>query len=216
MGTTWKTGDKITAEKLNDLEARANANISSIEQTTTSEDDDGINVVTVNLGNGDSAQFKVKNGSKGSVGAKGDKGDTGATGAKGDKGDTGEKGSTGSAGVRGSRWNTGTAITGTSTTATVFATGITDSLVDDMYLNTSTGDVYKCTTAGNASTAKWVYAGNIKGATGTKGSTGNAGAAGASVKAINFVITDGVVTGGTCTLSDDTIIDITVTTDAGE
>ena len=75
-------------------------------------------------------------------------------------GATGTKGATG---TRGSRWSTGTAITGTSTTAAVFATGITDALVNDMYLNTSTGYVYRCTTAGNASTAKWVYAGCING-----------------------------------------------------
>ena len=70
----------------------------------------------------------------------------------------------------------GTAITGTSTTATVFSgTGITDALVNDMYLNSSTGYVYKCTVAGAAAAAKWVYAGSIKGATGAKGATGDTG-----------------------------------------
>lgn len=39
-----------------------------------------------------------------------------------------------------------------------------------MYLNTSTGYTYKCTVAGAASAAKWVYSGSIKGA---PGSTGN-------------------------------------------
>lgn len=83
------------------------------------------------------------------------------------KGATGAKGNTG---TRGSRWSTGTAITGTSTTGTVFSgTGITDALVNDMYLNTSTGNVYRCTTAGNASTAKWVYTGSIKGASANSG-----------------------------------------------
>ena len=79
----------------------------------------------------------------------------------GAKGDTGAKGATG---TRGSRWSTGTAITGTSTTAAVFSgSGIVDALVNDMYLNTSTGYVYKCAVSGNASTAKWVYAGCING-----------------------------------------------------
>lgn len=78
----------------------------------------------------------------------------------GAQGATGAKGATG---TRGSRWSTGTAVTGTSTTAAVFATGITDALVNDMYLNTNTGYVYKCTVSGNASTAKWVYAGCING-----------------------------------------------------
>lgn len=100
----------------------------------------------------------------------------GATGAKGDTG------ATGATGTRGSTWTTGTACTGTSSTGTVFATGITSALVGDMYLNTSTGYVYKCTTAGNASTAKWTYVGSIKGATGAKGDTGATGATGATGK----------------------------------
>lgn len=104
------------------------------------------------------------------------KGATGATGAKGDKGDTGASGANGATGTRGSRWTVGTAITGNSTTATVFSgTGITDALVNDMYLNSSTGYVYKCTVAGAAAVAKWVYAGSIKGATGAKGATGDTG-----------------------------------------
>lgn len=50
---------------------------------------------------------------------------------------------------------------------------------------------------------------------GPKGETGAAGAAGAdgkSVKAIALTTTGGAVTGGTCTLSDDSTIQITVTT----
>lgn len=78
------------------------------------------------------------------------------------------KGTTGATGTRGSLWYTGTGITGTSTTATTFtSSGVTDALVGDLYLNTSLNNVYRCTTAGNASTAKWVYQTNIKGATGT-------------------------------------------------
>ena len=108
---------------------------------------------------------------------KGATGATGPTGAKGDKGDTG---AAGAAGTRGSTWTTGTAITGTATSGTVFSgSGITSALVGDMYLNTSTGYVYKCTTAGAASVAKWAYVGSIKGATGAKGDTGATGAAGA-------------------------------------
>lgn len=91
----------------------------------------------------------------------------------------GATGNTGATGTRGSRWNAGTACTGTSTSETVFATGITDALVNDYYLNTSTGYVYRCSTAGNASTAKWVYVCSIKGATGAKGDTGATGATGA-------------------------------------
>lgn len=111
-------------------------------------------------------------------------GATGMTGPQGQKGDTGAKGETGdkgATGTRGSRWNAGTAITGTSTTATVFSgSGITDALVDDMYLNTSTGCTYRCTVSGAASAAKWVYAGSLKGNTGAKGDKGATGPQGAT------------------------------------
>lgn len=107
---------------------------------------------------------KGDTGETGAQGPKGDTGATGATGAPGAQGPQGVQGERGEPGQRGSRWNTGTAITGTSTTATVFVdSGISDSLVDDCYLNTSTGNVYRCTLAGDATTAKWVFAGNIKG-----------------------------------------------------
>ena len=91
----------------------------------------------------------------------------------------GEKGDTGAAGQRGSAWYSGTAITGTVTSGTVFSgSGITSALVNDMYLNTSTGAVYKCTKAGAANVATWAYAGSIKVATGAKGDKGDTGAQG--------------------------------------
>lgn len=53
------------------------------------------------------------------------------------------------------------------------------------------------------------------GAAGKDGAQGPAGADGKSVKAIALTTTAGAVTGGTCTLSDDSILAITVTaTDA--
>lgn len=132
---------------------------------------------------------KGDTGAKGATGATGPQGPTGAVGPQGPKGLQGEKGATGATGpqgktgptgTRGSRWNQGTAITGTSTTATVFSgSGITDALVNDNYLNTSTGNTYRCTTSGNAATAKWVYTGCIKGLTGAKGDKGDKGATGA-------------------------------------
>ena len=76
----------------------------------------------------------------------------------------------GDAGTDGGRWYTGTGITGTSTTATVFSgSGVTYAVVGDMYLNTSTYNTYRCTLGGNASTAKWVYEANIKGGQGAAG-----------------------------------------------
>ena len=136
---------------------------------------------TGNVNDVDNAKLYVKgrtaytyitdlSGATGMTGPPGQKGDTGAKGATGDKGATG---------TRGSRWNAGTAITGTSTTATVFSgSGITDALVNDMYLNTSTGCTYRCTVSGAASAAKWVYAGSLKGNTGAKGDKGATGATG--------------------------------------
>jgi hypothetical protein len=86
------------------------------------------------------------------------------------KGATGGKGDTG---TRGSQWFRGTGITGTSTTATVFSgSGVSSALVNDMYLNTSTSYVYQCTVAGNASAAKWIYIGTLKGAKGDPGTNG--------------------------------------------
>ena len=79
------------------------------------------------------------------------------------------QGSNGSNGYS-SQWYTGTGITGTSSTATTFSgSGVTDAKIGDMYLNTSTYNTYRCTVAGNASTAKWVYVNNIKGAKGDQG-----------------------------------------------
>lgn len=153
-------------------------------QTTTSSADDGSNVFTFNKSDGTSATFTVKNGSKGSTGLTGPIGPTGPQGEKGigsvgPTGPTGAKGNTGSTGTRGSRWSAGTAITGTSTTGAVYSgSGITDALINDMYLNTSTGYTYKCTAAGAASVAKWAYTGSIKGATGDKGDKGNTGSIG--------------------------------------
>lgn len=70
-------------------------------------------------------------------------------------------------GKDGGRWYSGTSITGTSTTATIFSgSGITSAVIGDMYLNTSTYNTYRCTLGGDASTAKWIYVNNIKGNTG--------------------------------------------------
>ena len=75
----------------------------------------------------------------------------------------------------GSMWYNGTAITGTSPTAAVFATGITFAHVGDLYLNTQTSLVYWCANEGNAATATWRYLCSIKGAQGIQGNTGPTG-----------------------------------------
>ena len=99
-------------------------------------------------------------------------------------------GTNGTNGTRGSVWYTGNKITGTSTTATVFSgSGITDAKVGDMYKNTDTSYTYQCTVAGNASTAKWVYTGSIKGSAGTNGTNGTNGTSATNVYLGNENIT---------------------------
>ena len=52
----------------------------------------------------------------------------------------------------------GTSITGTSSTAKTFPkSGVSNASVGNTYLNTEKGHVYKCTTAGKPSAAKWKY-----------------------------------------------------------
>lgn len=137
----------------------------------------------------DNGTLKGQAGATGPQGPKGTTGDTGPqgpVGATGPQGPAGEKGATGAqgptgpqgaAGTPGSLWYHGTGITGTSTTAAAFSgSGVSSARVNDLYLNTSTGNVYKCTVAGAASAAKWIYLCSIKG---PKGDTGAAGATGA-------------------------------------
>ena len=85
-------------------------------------------------------------------------------------------GDPGPKGDRGTVWHLGTGVTGQSTTGTVFSgSGVESAALQDMYLNTNTDDFYTCVLAGNAATAKWAYAGNLKGATGPQGATGPTG-----------------------------------------
>lgn len=75
-------------------------------------------------------------------------------------------------GVRGITAYQGSAITGTSTTPTAYATGIASALAGDLYLytgsdNANIGNVYTCTQGGDASTALWAYATNWRGAPGS-------------------------------------------------
>lgn len=70
----------------------------------------------------------------------------------------------GGSGIRGSQIYQGRNITGTSTSDTVFSgSGVENALVNDVYINTSTCNIYQCTIGGNASTAKWIYKSNISG-----------------------------------------------------
>lgn len=85
----------------------------------------------------------------------------------------GEPGTSGTNGADGSQIYYGTALTGTSTSNTQFASsGVTYANVNDMYINTSTYNVYKCTVEGSAYIARWAYVGCIKGADGASGTNG--------------------------------------------
>ena len=75
--------------------------ITSVVQTTTSDADNGENIVTVTLTNGQTATFTVKNGSKGSQGIQGVQGEKGDQGIQGEVGPQGPKGDTGETGPQG-------------------------------------------------------------------------------------------------------------------
>lgn len=77
--------NKVITAKIQEIEQslKDGVSIKSVEQTTTSTDDNGINVITVTLTNGTKTAFEVRNGSKGSNGEKGEKGEQGIKGEKG-------------------------------------------------------------------------------------------------------------------------------------
>ena len=102
--------------------ALAGIGIESLEQTTISTDDSGINVWTATLTDGSTYQFEVRNGQrgeKGLQGAPGEKGDpftyadftaeqlAALKGEKGDKGETGPQGPKGETGAQGPKGDTG-------------------------------------------------------------------------------------------------------------
>ena len=69
-------------------QGKTGVGIQSVEQTTTSTEDGGTNIVTVTKTDGTSSTFQVKNGSKGSTGPTGADGTDGAPGADGQDGTT--------------------------------------------------------------------------------------------------------------------------------
>ena len=61
-------------------------------------------------------------------------------------------------GASGSTWYSGTGITGTASTPTVFpGSGVASASPNDFYLNSGTTNVYMCITGGAPSVATWVY-----------------------------------------------------------
>lgn len=111
------------------------------------------------------------------------------------KGATGAQGSTGAAGANGTSaaWFTGTAMSGTGTKSV----SVSGAKAGDMYLNTSTGDVYKA-----SSSSSWTYQCNIKGPTGSQGATGPQGPAGTTAAKLTTARTiDGVEFDGSGAIS---------------
>lgn len=79
----------------------------------------------------------------------------------------------GNVNMGGSHWYRGTAMSGTTTAANTYSySACPDVKLDDIYLNTSNGNIYACTTAGKGSAAKWTYQGCMKGVQGETGAAG--------------------------------------------
>ncbi len=90
--------------------------IDHIEQTSTSTEDEGENVITFFFTDDTEKTFTIRNGSKGSKGDKGEQGEKGekgeqgiqgVQGEKGEKGDTGAQGERGEQGSKGDKGDTG-------------------------------------------------------------------------------------------------------------
>ena len=78
----------------------------------------------------------------------------------------------GNVNMGGTHWYSGTDMTGTGNSSYSACPLVK---LGDMYLNTSSGNVYECTTAGSGTSAKWTYRGCLKGAAGAQGATGAQG-----------------------------------------
>ncbi len=138
---------------------------------------------------GESFQYKLDKGKlkgargepgpQGPVGPVGPQGLQGPPGAEGPRGPAGPTGPAGQGGVqgmegrRGSLWFSGIDITGFTESVVIFPDLDFDYDIDDIYLNTDTGAVYRC--CESESGLGWVYAGIIRGPKGDKGDKGEQG-----------------------------------------
>ena len=81
--------------------------IDHIEQTSTSSEDEGENVITFFFTDDTEKTFTIRNGSKGSKGDKGEQGEKGEQGLQGEKGEQGTQGIQGIQGEKGEKGDTG-------------------------------------------------------------------------------------------------------------
>lgn len=110
----------------------------------------------------------------------------------------------GNVNMGGSHWYMGTAMSGTSTTTGAYSYSACPQVkLDDMYLNTSNGNVYVCTMAGSGSSAKWTYQGCIKGPQGDT-STSSATSVVSSVEELQPAINSLPSSGGKIILREGT------------
>ena len=159
---------------------------------------------------------------------RGEKGDTGSKGAKGDKGDTGAQGIQGIQGEKGADGITYTPVIGTVTTVGSTSDATADIIVDSV-AKTATFNFAIPKGANGSKGAKGdkgdTGAQGIQGIQGEKGDKGDTGASGKdgangsngvdgkSITAISLVKDEtGAIVSGTATLSDDSTIEISITT----
>lgn len=112
---TRPSGSKPSAKYPDFYKPKTGVGIVDIYQSESSNEDDGMNVLRVELTDGTVREFKVKNGSKGEEGCtglggiRGPRGAVGAQGPKGDKGDKGDRGEQGPQGIQGPQGDSGDA-----------------------------------------------------------------------------------------------------------
>ena len=182
------TRNKQVADAISNINKAQANNIKKIEQTTTSIESGGVNVITITTGNG-TTSFEVRNGSKGEQGEKGEKGDKGEKGEKGEqgtqgiqgaKGDTGSPGERGLQGERGEKGDMGSigkiSISVDNTTGTPSATASSSKAADG---STDISFSFK----------------GIKGENGEKGEVGMQGNSGVA-DASNKTLVNDAITGG--------------------